>query len=203
MNDAPRRFTGIHLTPDDYFDDFFPRFWSIDTGDFWKLERIQTFQEEGSASWDASMRGDWAEALRLIEERRHSLSDYYRKVAASGFTTYRVRVVDEEISAYLRWELFSLRQRAELGERIRIVDAADLARHEIRGRLPEIVTVGGNCAYEVRYDDDGAITGAVRSDNPRDVRDWRDFIRGLYQRGQDIGAFFQRRADALREPVRH
>lgn len=203
MNDAPGHLTGTHLSPDDYFDDFYPRFWAIDSGDFWKLERIQSFQEEGSDSWDAFARGDWSTALRMIESRRDSLADYYRKVAASGFTTYRVRVVEEEISPYLRWELHSLRQRSELGERIRIINGADLRPCERRGMLPEIVTVGTNAAYEVRYDADGAITGAIRSDDPGDLTRWRNFIRDLFAAGEEIDTFFASRSDSLRQPVRH
>lgn len=123
-------------------------------------------------------------------------------MADSGFTTYRVRVVEEHITPYLRWELHSLRQRSELGERIRIISGADLAPFERRGMLPEIVTVGTNAVYEVGYDTDGAITGAIRSDDRPDLTKWRGFIRNLYATGEDIEKFFVSRADSLREAVR-
>ncbi|MEV7008750.1 hypothetical protein [Streptosporangium sp. NPDC051022] len=38
MRDLPRRLTGRRLSPDEYFEDFYPRFWSIKEHDFWKKE---------------------------------------------------------------------------------------------------------------------------------------------------------------------
>lgn len=39
-----------------------------------KIERGQTFKEQGSPSWEAFASGDWAGALRLIEEERDSVA---------------------------------------------------------------------------------------------------------------------------------
>ncbi|SDM84042.1 DUF6879 family protein [Allokutzneria albata] len=196
----PRRPTGSRLSPEDYLEDFYPRFWAIDRHDFWKLERIQSFRESGSASWDAFTRGDWEESLALIRARRDDLREYYDRVARSGFVTYRVRVVEEEISPYLQWQLHSLVQRNQLGERIRIVGGRHVSRFEPRGILPEIVTVGSSAVYEVLYDDSGSLSGAILSERSSDVESWRDFIRGLYEVGEDVEAFFARRVAPLDPP---
>ncbi|MEY9910127.1 hypothetical protein ABIA35_006371 [Catenulispora sp. MAP12-49] len=192
MNSPPQRPSGVVLTAEEYIKDFFPRFWHISEGDFWKLERIQSFQEEGSESWNAFARGDRAEAFRLIEDRRHSLAEYYAKVAQNGFTTYRARVVEEEVTPYLQWELHSLRQRNELGEQIRVVSASKVAPLERQGMLPEIVTLETDAVYEVLYNEQGLNTGAVRSEAPADVNGWRTFIRDLFSVGQDIDIFLDR-----------
>lgn len=198
MNSPPARPSGVTLSVEEYIDDFFPRFWHISEGDFWKLERIQSFQEQDSASWNAFARGDRDEAFRLIEARRASLAEYYAKVAHSGFTTYRARVVEDQITPYLQWELHSLRQRNELGEQIRVVSATEVAPLERQGMLPEIVTVGTEAVYEVLYDAQGTNTGAVRSEVPDDVTRWRAFIRDLYSLGEDIDDFLDGKADSMR-----
>ena len=46
------------------------------TRNFWKLERGQVFAEPGDASWEAFDRGDWDEAMNLLEKRRPDLVDY-------------------------------------------------------------------------------------------------------------------------------
>ncbi|WP_216214886.1 DUF6879 family protein [Amycolatopsis aidingensis] len=200
MPEVPHRPAGEQLTPDDYLHDFFPRFWRITEHDFWKLERRQSFQEKQNASWEAFARGEWDEAMRRLEERSANLKDYYAKVARHGFTTYRVRVVEEPLTPYLQWQLHSQRQRGEHGEHVRVVDGDTIAPFEVDERLPEIVTVGTEAVYEVRYDSDGAIEGAIRSDDPRDVTLWRDFIRSLYDSGEDINSFFEREVAQLDPP---
>ncbi|RCG31891.1 hypothetical protein DQ384_09015 [Sphaerisporangium album] len=192
--------TGEQLSSEEYLEDFYPRFWAIGEQDFWKFERLQSFQEQGSDSWEAFKRGDWLEALHLIEERRDSLKEYYERVSSSGFTTYRVRVVEEEITPYLQWQIHSLKQRAELGEHIRIIGQADIGAFERDGRLPEIVTVGTNATYQVLYDHTGVLTGAVRSDRPEDLAMWRNFIEELYQKGEDVSSFFERRVASMKPP---
>ncbi|WP_086823998.1 DUF6879 family protein [Allokutzneria sp. NRRL B-24872] len=201
MNELPPPApTGRRLSPEEYLEDFFPRFWAIDRYDFWKLERTQTFRESGSASWDAFARGEWEESLSLIRQRRDKLEEYYRRVRGSGFTTYRVRVVESAISPYLQWQLHSLVQRDELGERIRVVGEREVLPREREGRLPEIVTVGASAVYEVLYDDDGAILGAVLSERLSEIEAWRDFIRGLYEVGEGVESFFHRRVAPLAPP---
>ncbi|MGP4014314.1 DUF6879 family protein [Saccharopolyspora sp. 5N708] len=200
MRDLPKLLVGEKLAVDAYYRDFEPRFWNIRDHDFWKLERRQSFQEEGSPSWDAFTRGEWDEALRLIAERRESLEDYYDRAARNGFSIYRVRVVVEPISPYLQWELNSLRQRSEIGERIRVVGKNAVSEFEGDGELPEIVTVGSEVVYQVMYDRSGAIEGAIRSTDPRDVNSWREFIQDLYASGEEMASFFSSTVAALTPP---
>jgi hypothetical protein len=192
MSDRPQELTGVLLSPQEYVDDFFPRFWNIEAENFWKLERMQTFQEGNSASWEAFHQGDWDEALRLIQVRKGRLEEYYGRVRRTGFRTHRVRIVEEPISPYLHWQLHSLLQRNELGERTRIVSGEAVAKFEKNGPLPEIVTIGTSAVYQVLYDSDGANTGAIRSDSPEDLVQWRSFIKDLHAAGEEITSFFGR-----------
>ena len=201
MNDLPPPVRGDWLSPEEYRSDFFSRFWRIDRDDCWKLERIQSFQEHGSASWDAFSSGDRGRAFQLIQERRSTLAEHYRRVADTGFTLYRVRVVEEPISDYLQWELQSLCQRAELGERIGVVGGERIARYESDGRtLPELVTVGSEATYQVHYDDHGVHTGATLSTDADLCARWRELIQRLHVSAEDVTRFVGRKAAALEIP---
>jgi hypothetical protein len=56
-----------------YYADFKKNF--SRTRKFWKLERGQTFAEPGDPSWEAFDRGDWEEAMQLLENRGRSSRD--------------------------------------------------------------------------------------------------------------------------------
>lgn len=200
MSNPPVALSGESLSVDAYYRDFEPRFWRIKEHDFWKLERKQDFQEDGSPSWDAFASGNWGDSLRLMGERRQALTDYYNRVAQSGFLTFRVRVVTEPITPYLQWELNSLLQRAECGERVRVVGEDDVAAFEQEVELPEIVTVGSEAVYQVIYDEAGALKGAIRSTDSGDVTAWREFIEHLYAEGQEIVGFHERKVAGLQPP---
>lgn len=196
MSALPSCPVGDILAEQEYLDDFWPRLWKIDGEDIWKLQRIQSFQEHGSESFDAFVRGNWSEALRLMEARRDSLIEYYQKIADLGCTIYRVRVVEPEIVPNLRWQLHSLRQRHELGERVRIVSKADVAEFETNSVLPEIVTLADSC-YQIHFDHRGEGDGGVRSDDPVQLKQWRTFIQNLNSIGEDIDSFMDRNKDRI------
>jgi hypothetical protein len=112
-----------------------------------------------------------------------------------------VRVVDEPYSPYLIWELNWHLIRHEYGERIRIIPADALRELERRRQLPEIVVLGDEVVYEVRYDDAGTATGATRSTDPGAIRYWRGLLTDLHARSEDLPDFFAREIAAL-QPVR-
>ncbi|TDD44271.1 DUF6879 family protein [Saccharopolyspora elongata] len=200
MKNPPRELLGERLSPEEYLRDFDPRFWRITENDFWKFERRQSFQEQGNSSWDAFARGDWSESLKLLEDRTENLKSYFRRVTEQGFTTYRVRVVEEPLTPYMQWLIHSQRQRSEYGGHVRIVGVDEVAPFESDGTLPEIVTVGSEAIYQVLYDADGVLEGAIRSDAPEDLASWRDFMMRLYATGEDIADYFERVVETLPPP---
>src|ERR1700722_12736027 len=110
---------GERLELREYYADFrrnFPH-----AREFWKRESGQSFAEAGNASWEAFNRGDWAASLRLIEDLRGDLKEYFREVEAAGTSTYRVRIVSLPLTPYMQWELHVLRLRDEAGEPMRIL----------------------------------------------------------------------------------
>jgi hypothetical protein len=192
---------GERLELADYRADFAQRFWRIDQLGFWKLERQQFFQEPGDDSWEAFARGEWDEALRLIEARRANLEAEHRKIAEHGFRIQRVRVVEEPIIPYLQWELYLLRLREQCGSRIRVVTPAQLTRYETAGPLPEMCTLGTRVLYEVLYDEQGVLDGARRYTDPTLVRSSQRLIAELYEIGEPLADYFARRVANLPAPA--
>ncbi|HEX6470194.1 MAG TPA: hypothetical protein VF069_13935 [Streptosporangiaceae bacterium] len=174
----------------DYYADFQRNF--ATTKEFWKLERGQEFAEPGNASWEAFDRGDWDEAMRLLEKYRADLVDHFREVAAAGTRTRRIRIVRLPLTPYLHWELNVLKIRDETGGPIRVL-LVDSVRHlEDQGPLPEIYTMDDRLMYQAIYDEKGVLEAARRFEDPALVRRCREFIADLYRRGEPIGEFFQR-----------
>ncbi len=200
MRDLLGRSPGTALSQAEYDADFSQREWAVDGFDSWKLERRQHFQEPRNESWRAFARGDWAEALRLIDGRRASLRALAEKAAAHDTRLLRVRVVEHPIVPYLQWELNSLRVRADCGELIRVVTAAQVARHEQDGLLPELLTLGRDVVYRIEYDEAGLAAGAVRYLDATATTRVATFIRGLYDAGEDIQDFFDRDVAHLPPP---
>jgi hypothetical protein len=168
--------------------------------DSWKFERQQHFEQPESPSWQAFHRGDWPEALRLLEERRGFWDRVAKEDMARGSVFHRVRVVEEPPAPYLQWELHSLRIQHECGMPVRIVQGREVAPFESEGPLPEIVVLGGQVLYEVRYSDSGALEGGVRYTDGSSVEAWECFTRELFEKGEDITSYMDRYAGRLPAP---
>ncbi|MBL1068240.1 DUF6879 family protein [Streptomyces sp. 7-21] len=168
-------------------------------GSSWKLERLQHFEETDNPSRDALRRGDWEEALRLIEARRERLRQ--RQAARErGHVFHRVRVVETPLTPYVQWELHSLRLQAEFGTKVRVVPAESLHGEETGGPLPELVLLGGETLYRVLYTAGGMPEGALRYTSAETVARWEAFLRGLYEAGEDVQAYFEREVAPLPPP---
>ncbi|WP_051839263.1 DUF6879 family protein [Streptomyces sp. NRRL F-5126] len=192
--------TGERLTTEAYRRDFRLRDGEVTGRDSWKLERRQQFEEGPSPSWDAFRRGDWQEALRLHGEKRDRWERIAREDRARGSVFHRVRVVEEPLTPYLQWELHALRVQGESGSPVRVVGAEKVRPLEAVRSLPEVVTLGGGVLYEVRYTQQGLLDGAVRHTEPGLVARWEECIAGLYEGGEDIVSYVDRRVAPLPAP---
>jgi hypothetical protein len=93
---------GVRLNRPDYKREFREREEQLYGLDSWKLERRQHFAEQGSPSRDAFGRGDWDEALRLLEERGEALRAEAEDERRRRSFFHRVRIVEEPLSPYLQ-----------------------------------------------------------------------------------------------------
>lgn len=200
MRDLLGGVVGEHLEPEAFHADFEEQFWATAAPGFWKLERQQHFQEPYNESWQAFAKGDWQQALRIIEAGRPAMRDYYRKVEEYGFVTRRVRVVEEPIIGYLQWEMQILRMRDEYGGTVRIVTGDQIADYEFDAPLPEIFTLGTTLMYQAFYDDDGVLASVRRFVDRELVVRCQRFIEDLFALGQPMQPFFAEHVAALPPP---
>jgi hypothetical protein len=193
---------GVRLARPDYRGDFRERESMLVGRSSWKLERRQHFEEQNHPSREALRRGDWDEAMRLMaaRARREGVLRAEREAATRGYAFHRVRVVEEPFTPYVQWELHSLRIQAECGRRIRVVDAERVRSLEASRLLPELVILGGATLYEVCYTDEGVPDGAVRYTDPELVARCETFISRLYEDGEDVRSYFERKVAPLPSP---
>lgn len=193
---------GERLVSDDYKRDFRARRAVIQDGASWKLERLQYFEEQNSPSRDALTRGDWREALRLLAERRDSWRAGALEDKRSRYAFHRVRIIEYPITPYVQWEMHSLVQQDELGSgHVRVVTADKVAHAEKTRQLPEIVVLDSRTLYNVIYSDSGVPMGSIRFTDEQHVNSWEQYIRSLYEIGEDIASYFAREIAPLPAPV--
>ncbi|GHE02607.1 DUF6879 family protein [Streptomyces alanosinicus] len=105
----------------DYFEAFRRDYARADVTVVDKLECGQEFQEPGFVSWEAFHKGAWSEALDALVEARPAMSRQFVAAEQRGLRLRRVRYVELPPSEYVLWETAVLRERADLGEEIRVV----------------------------------------------------------------------------------
>lgn len=192
MLDHLAQLPGDHLDLDAYNTDFDHHFEGLTDVDALKVERLQTFHQPESASWMTYRAGNVAESLHMLDHDRHTLLEAFNDLAARGSQVRRVRVVQWPITPYLHWELHSLHVRAQCGEHTRIVGADALAHLEIEHIVPEVVTLGEQVTYRIRYTDQGVLEGAVRYLEPRLTNACAAQIHALYEQAEPLTDFFAR-----------
>lgn len=168
--------------------------------DSWKFERRQHFEEQSSPGRDAFRQGDWEKAMSILAEKRESILRSVREDYENRTNFYRVRVVEEPISAYLQWELRSLRMQADCGKPIRVISAEAVSALESGRLLPEVVVLGAQTLYEVVYTDAGVPDSAVRFTNAELVNNWLEFIKELYDTGESVVSYVDRQVAYLPPP---
>lgn len=192
---------GVRLGQDVYTSDFTERFRRVGPEGFWKLERMQAYDEGDFPSWLAFRRGEWEESLRLIEELRPEYEEFFGRIARAGFRHRRVRIVERPLTPYVQWELHILRVKGEYGEEVSVLDAERVAAYEEVGPLPELCVLGDEAVYVVEYGPGGVPGGAVRYTAPEVVAKARAFVRELYGAGEDLAEFFPREVAPLPAPA--
>jgi hypothetical protein len=203
MRDLLRAATGQPLNLSDYDADFYREVQSV-SGSILKTERIQTFREPGSPSWEAYEEGRWDDALRLADQPDPALEEFFRQLDAHGSGLRRLRIVELPLSPYLLWELNFFRHRVAAGEEIHVLDAVHVADLEAaHGTVPEFMVVGSQAVYEVRYDDSGTPLGADKYVDPSVVNGCRKQVEGLFAQAEPFERFFGREVDGRAPSTRH
>lgn len=200
MLDLLHEATGERLEQAVYSRDFDERDAAAHDCVCWKLERQQHFREPDDPSWQAFVRGEWAESLRLHDDDRNLFGEWIREDAAKGTAFRRVRVVEKPIIPYLHWELCSFRLQVEAGLEIRVVGPEQVKPFEEDGPLPELINVGSDTLYRIVYDETGYRDGAVRYTGEEIVGRYVAFMEALWAQAEDFTAFFEREVAPLPAP---
>jgi hypothetical protein len=115
------RTDSLRLTLDE-FQSRFSDAWSKLDSRFLKLECWQSYQEaEGSESQEAYNRGNIATARDLLLREAEADRPLYEDVTARGIDYARIRLVQEPVTPYLKYELIAYEIRAAMGENIEVV----------------------------------------------------------------------------------
>ncbi|MFI5835012.1 DUF6879 family protein [Micromonospora sp. NPDC051300] len=187
----------------EYEADFYATVETVD-GVILKTERLQTFREPGSSSWEAFAAGRWDEALRIAAQPNPELAQFFARLDALGSGLHRLRIVELPLTPYLIWELNFLRFRAEAGERIRVLDAGAVSEIErTHGRIPELMVAGSRAVYDVRYDETGLPVGAEKAVEPGVVEGCRSQILALLDEAEPFESFFYREVDGRTPSTAH
>lgn len=106
----------------DEFGAVFSTTWSKIESRFLKLECWQAYRElEANESQAAYERGDVETARKLLRQEAEADRPLYEDIDRRGLEYTRIRLVQEPLSSYLRYEALSYRVRAEMGERVEVV----------------------------------------------------------------------------------
>jgi hypothetical protein len=172
------------------------------TGIAWKLERSQFFTEAADdPAWQAFACGDWDKSLAVFESERDDLRAEAAKYERQGSAFRRLRIVEHPVSAYLHWELQSLKIIDECGMPVRVLPADEIRDLEHDQPLPEVVIVGGQALFEVCYDERWAARGARRIDDPRVIRQAAAEMARLWATAEPLPEYFAREIAPLPPPA--
>jgi hypothetical protein len=122
-----------------------------------KVEALQYYNETGDPSWERLQEGDWDGAVALLAsvmaEERAELEPVIRR----GVKLTRLRIIERPLTAYVRWEFESYKLSMQLGEEIRVLDAAQLRDDE---SLPDFILFDSDVLITLDYSPDGRYVAA-------------------------------------------
>jgi hypothetical protein len=124
------RTDSLRLTLDEFQSWFSDAWFKLDSR-FLKLECWQSYQEvEGNESQEAYNRGDIAAARDRLLQEAEADRPLYEDIRRRGIDYARIRLVQEPVTSYLKYELIAYEIRAAMGENI------DVVRFDPALRLP-------------------------------------------------------------------
>lgn len=200
MLDRIRQIAGTRLDRKSYHDHM-----RVETaqmaGVAWKLERSQFFTEAADdPAWQAFVSGDWLKSIAILESERPDIQAEAARYERQSTEFRRLRIVERPVSAYVQWELQSLKIFDECGMPIRVLDAGDIRDYERDRPVPELVIVGQQALFDVQYDDRWAACGARRIDDRDVMRQAAADLARLWDKAEPLAEYFSREIAPLPPP---
>lgn len=156
---------------------------------FLKFERLQVYQEPNNTSYLAWIKGDKAEALRLIDENIARDSEFFTHCARQGVNQVRLRAVELPLTSYLEWEFLTYQVTARYGQRILIADLGDVETSKPLKDGSDFLIFDGKCILAHDYDHTGLLSGGWFIDEPRSVEAYNSFFRAGIKTSVPLGVF--------------
>jgi hypothetical protein len=130
-----------------------------------KVERRQSYNQVGDASYERFARGDYGRASESLREALMGQEEMYRSARARGIRLVRLRLVELPLTDYLlRYEFPSyLVSQDELGEEILVATVGPEGR--LDDLLPDCIIFDHTVMYVNTYDGCGRPAGAIRVDD--------------------------------------
>lgn len=190
---------GTEMARPAYHADFAAEFTPL-TGVLWKLERAQTYQEHGDASWEAFIAGDWEGSLALNDEERDGARAQAKSLREQGVEIRRLRIVEKPVTPYVQWEMQYFRILAEEGFPLRVLESDRVAEYERSGPLPDLNLLGERVLYHIVQEPDGTPAGARRIDDPDTITGVRHAMESLFDQAEPVLDYFHREIALLPAP---
>ena len=156
---------------------------------FFKLERLQAYQEPDDQSYQAFMRGDMNAAVKYLEERIAAQAPLYESMVKRGFEFVRVRAVELPISHYLHYEFKAYKISARYGEKILIVELTPGKSQPEFFQSSDYLLFDSLAVLIHRYDANGLLLGGWLIDNPAHVEVYVRLADELIKSAMPLGIY--------------
>jgi hypothetical protein len=172
------------------------------TGIAWKVERHQSFTEsDDDLAWQAFIAGDWEASIAIFDNERTDAQSEAEKYTKRGSELRRLRIVESPVTPYVQWEMQSFKVLDKCGLPIRVLDSHQVKYLEADHPLPELIVVGQQVLFEIRYNKHWAACGARRIEDRQVIAAARTEIAHLWDRAEPLNEYFQREIAPLPPPV--
>lgn len=161
---------------------------------FFKLERLQNYEEPTDNSYKCFLDKDLEGAKRELEIRIHNQIDLYKSIFKKSADLVRVRIVDFPISDYLKYEFISYKISALYGEKILIVNSEKIPSL-LEDNISDFLLFDNQLALVHDYDLNGLQRGGWKVSDPDMLENYQNLKVELITASEPLGAFLRNNKD--------
>lgn len=156
---------------------------------FFKLERLQTYEERGNPSYEAFEQGNWEEALRLAKQQAQEADPLTDFALQHGIQMVRVHILEPPISDYLWWEFHTYVGSALRGERILVASSSEVKDIDEAYQLSDFLLFDRSVSFVHDYANDGVLRGAWKTTDSNFLQSCASAAEALVLRSEPFQAF--------------
>lgn len=196
QNSANLPLDGEFLEPSGFFEKFVQLAASAQNS-FFKLERLQSYDESGAPYHDAFISGDWDRSVALFKEQIETGSASAIDFCRRGISSTRLRLVEFPLTDYVKWEMMTYHISASYGQRILVRDiTAEPEKGSVKASS-DFVMFDDQIVLRHVYQPDGQLRGALLFEGARAAR-YNEFVKTLLPEALPLGAFESRYSAELK-----